>query len=76
MANILQQLYDRNDAEDFNALLNETYMCAAYIPATKVTKKEVFSFVIKHPELEGVDFLTSLAIPRHKHLSVNTLAPQ
>jgi hypothetical protein len=59
----------------FEQFLDETFVSVIFLNASISDKKQPH-VIIKHPELNGVDFIANMNIPRKKHLSVNTYEPR
>lgn len=54
-------------------ILSETYMCALLLPDNEIQEpNSLFSYVIKHPQVPGVDVIKNISVPRYKNYSVNT----
>lgn len=60
--------------ENRRNIISDTYMCSMLLPDNEVIDpNNLFGFVVKHPELSGVDYMLNMKIPRDKHSSLNTL---
>lgn len=60
-----------SELDRLNAIVDETYMMMEYVPDACIVSQGKLECVIKHNEIDGVDFLR-VEVPRCKHLSVNT----
>lgn len=65
-ASTIDNVYQEDNKDD---IFNDTYICAMFLPPSVSSNY----YLISHPNLDGVDYL-KVDIPRHKHLSINTLA--
>ena len=70
-ANLIDHHYSDEDRRNN---LSDTYLCSMLLPDNVVIDpNNLFGFVVKHPELTGVDYMINMKIPREKHQSINTL---
>jgi hypothetical protein len=58
-------------SSSLQAIANDTWLCAMYLPESTALRS--LDFAVKHPSMNGVDFMTQQVVPRAKHLSVNTV---
>lgn len=69
----LQQLYPQESATRLEDMAADTYVWAMYLPDNINDHTNSLDIVVKHPRLQGVEYVRS-KVPRQKHLSINKMA--